>query len=186
MNSTNRLIVGAAILSLIATAGITAVSQAAPNEENQSLRTERFEQSRQAIENNDYQAWVESLGDHPKADEFVTEETFEILQEAHRLAEAGDKEGARALLQDAGIKRPGKHRRGGGEQPEAVREALQNNDYQAWAELLANHPNADAFVNESTFAVLREAYLLKEAGDREGARALLQEAGIKHPRRAQR
>lgn len=165
---------GAAVLSLIATIGLTALTQAAPggNSENR-------EAVHQALESGDYQAWSDALANHPKAEEFVNEETFAVLQEAHALKEAGDREGARALLEEAGIQHPGKHR--GGENREAMKNAIESGDYQAWAELLADKPNAEEFVNEETFAALQEAHALNEAGDREGAKALLEEAGIKRP-----
>lgn len=111
MNSTNRLIVGAAVLSLAATAGMTALTQAATPAKIDHVRGERLDAVHQALENNDYTAWSEALANHPKAEEFVSEETFAKLQEAHALVEAGDREGAKALLDEAGIHPPKSGRR---------------------------------------------------------------------------
>jgi hypothetical protein len=179
-------------VSLLATGIVALAAQAAEPSDN-SERNERsehrgergdhkesFAEVKEAIENNDYAAWAEAMSQHPKAEEFVTEDNFNTLVQAHDLMEAGDKEGAKALLEEAGIKRPGKHRDERGERFQAVRSAIESGDYQAWADAMAEHPNADIEINEATFATLQEAHTLMEAGDKEGAKALLEEAGIKH------
>jgi hypothetical protein len=64
----------------------------------------------------DYDAWAEAMADKPNAEEFVTEENFDVLVQAHELREAGDMEAARELLESNGIKPPKKQHRSNGPQ----------------------------------------------------------------------
>lgn len=151
--------------------------------------------ARAAVEAGDYGAWAAALADAPRADERVNETTFNVLVEASALRDVGDDEAARELLRENDI-RP--HRRGHDkdrERPELseeerakrearrdeVRSAVAAGDYDAWAAALADAPHADEFVNEANFAVISEAHSLREAGDREAARDLLQENDIRRP-----
>lgn len=63
---------------------------------------------------------------------------------------------------------------------EAARTAIENNDYSAWATAVAGTPRADK-VDATTFSKLVEAHSLREAGDHEGAKAIMQELGFKKP-----
>ncbi len=184
MNKKQLLTVALATTMLTTGIAMASTNAAEPTDDTRVRPTqEQREGVKDAIANNDYVAWAEALASHPKAEEFVNEATFSVLVQAHQLAEAGDREAAKELLQENDIKRPG--RRGHGPKKE-VREAVANGDYQAWAELLADKPNAEEFVNEATFATLQEAHALAEAGDKEGAKALLEEAGIKRPGKSRR
>ena len=60
---------------------------------------------------------------------------------------------------------------------EAARTAIENNDYNAWAAAVAGTPQADK-VDATTFSKLVAAHSLREAGDHEGARAIMQELGL--------
>jgi hypothetical protein len=61
---------------------------------------------------------------------------------------------------------------------EAVRVAIENNDYSAWSTAMAGTPLADK-VTPETFARLVEAHNLREAGDHEAAREIMEELGLK-------
>ena len=61
---------------------------------------------------------------------------------------------------------------------EAIRTAVENNDYDAFVAATEGTPMAD--IDADTFAKMVEAHNLREAGDHEGARALMEELGIKH------
>lgn len=149
------------------------------------------EAARTALEANDYDAWAAALADAPKAAERVNEDTFNILYQAFQLKESGDVEAAKTLLQENDI-RPHKHR---GERPElteeeraerearreAVRAAVTAGDYAAWSEVLADAPHAEEFVTQENFDVLVEASALRESGDNEAARELLQANDIRRP-----
>jgi len=193
MKSTTKLAIGAVALSLIASAGLAAMSQAFEREgedhrqrielsdEERTERKANREAAKEALENNDYEAWAAILADHPKAEEFVNETTFNALIAAHALKEAGDKEGAKALLEEAGIKRPGFHKGERGQHFAEFKAVIESGDYQAWLELHEGKDVPEDFLSEAAFNTLSEAHALKEAGDKEGAKALLEEAGIERP-----
>ena len=63
---------------------------------------------------------------------------------------------------------------------EATRVAIENNDYQAWATAVSGTPMAEK-VDATTFSKLVEAHNLRESGDHEGARAIMEELGLKGP-----
>ena len=62
-----------------------------------------------ALESGDYQAFVDATVNAPFADR-VTEEKFDAIVEALELRAAGDREGAREVLKDAGMHKPTKMR----------------------------------------------------------------------------
>lgn len=66
------------------------------------------------------------------------------------------------------------------ERRDAVHTAIENNDYSAWATAVAGTPRAEG-IDATNFSRLVEAHTLREAGDRDGARAILDELGIKPP-----
>ena len=61
----------------------------------------------------------------------------------------------------------------------AMTEAMDNNDYQAWSELMANRGRITQVINEGNFARFVEARGLGKAGDVAGADAVRQELGIR-------
>ena len=199
MNSTNKLVLGAAAISIAVTAGLAVVTNAAPDAEereyfNQSERSNRrylnrgkhnrenFEAIKEAIATNDYSTWFELMSDHPKAEDFINEVNFTKLVEAYRLKESGDIEGAKVIMEELGLKRPGgerkgdrKHRR---ERRPEIREAIQAGNYDAWAELMSDHPRADEFVSQETFDLLQQALELMEAGDKDAAKEIFEQLGL--------
>ena len=61
----------------------------------------------------------------------------------------------------------------------AMEEAMNNSDYQAWSELMADRGRIRQVVNAENFAQFAEARRLGEAGDVAGADAIRQELGIR-------
>lgn len=59
-------------------------------------RLENREAIREAIENNDYNAWLEAVGEDSKIAEFITEENFSRFVEMHKLMEEGREKFAEA------------------------------------------------------------------------------------------
>lgn len=57
-----------------------------------------------AIENNNYAAWALAAGDRPITEK-ITANNFHLLVQAHSLREAGDREGARAIMKELGVER---------------------------------------------------------------------------------
>lgn len=85
----------------------------------------------------------------------LTAEQKEILEQARELAESGDREGAKQMIEDAGIELPHRMHKAG-DCPELTDEQKE---------------------------VMEKARELAESGDREGAKQLIEDAGIKLPHR---
>jgi hypothetical protein len=70
-----------------------------------------------AIENADYAAWAELVGDRPVAEQ-VTAENFALYAEMHQKFQDGDREGAQELREQLGLPERGpkgeRHKRGRG------------------------------------------------------------------------
>lgn len=145
-----------------------------------------LEQARDLRETGDYEGARELLesADLPERGkgkfEDLTDEQKVVLEEAKILRESGDEEGAKQILEDAGIEHFSGHHGMRGGKGGAIREAVTNNDYDAFVEATQNSPFAD-LVSEDLFATLKEAHELHEAGDHEGARALMEESGLPLP-----
>lgn len=193
MNKKRLATIGSAALGLTIATGITSAYAAesfqpffASEENRESLHT--------SIENGDYETWsalMDAQGDyiHDTIDEFNSQETFDLIQEAQELAESGDLKGAKELMNEASIppmmagarghKGEGHGKRGGkhmSEEFKAVKEALANEDYDAWAaamEAVGGRMADD--INEEEYEHMLEVHELMEAGDKEGARELKKE-----------
>ncbi len=61
---------------------------------------------------------------------------------------------------------------------EAAHTAVENNDYAAWVSAVEGGPRADQ-VDATTFSKLVEAHNLRESGDHDGARVIMQDLGFK-------
>jgi len=61
----------------------------------------------------------------------------------------------------------------------AMTEAMDNNNYEAWSELMADRGRITQVVNAENFAQFAEARRLAHSGDLEGADAIRQELGIR-------
>jgi hypothetical protein len=59
-----------------------------------------------------------------------------------------------------------------------IRDAIKNGDYQAWADLMNERPNAGIVVNEETFAKMQDMHERMQSGDAEGAKAIVDELGM--------
>jgi len=173
-----------AALALL-TLGVTQSTQAA---NHNNSKGERHRQPPQeildAIKSEDYATWKELVSERehsPFAD--FSEEQFQSLVEIHELHESGDHEAAREIAEELGLER---HKQGQGhsEEREAIHEALEQGDYETFKSLISQNENAPhADITEAQFNALRQAHELRESGDHEGARELLDEAGIERPER---
>ena len=110
--------------------------------------------------------------------ENITDEDKEVLEAARALHEEGDKEGARALLDDAGIETP-RHavRMEVREEKQEVRDAIKNGDYQAFMDAVTGGP-IDVQLSEDQFNGLSEIRDLREDGNYEEARELAEELDL--------
>ena len=105
----------------------------------------------------------------------LTDEEKETMEEIRELHQQGLHEEVHALAEEAGL--PPKHGRRHGRQPQEVKDAIANNDYEAFLEATAEAPFAGE-VDEETFALMTEAHALHEAGDHEAAREIMDELDI--------
>jgi len=106
----------------------------------------------------------------------LTQEQKDVLTEARELHKSGDNDGARALLQANDIRPPHKGKRGGNED---ARAAVKANDYNAFVTATENAPFADN-VTQTFFDTLTQAQQLREAGEYEAAKELVESLGLKH------
>lgn len=128
--------------------------------------------------------WRAHMGEKMK--DFIstlTDEQKVTLEEAKKLKEAGDEEGAKTLLDKAGIKLP--------ERPfkimmsEEVKNALEVGDYDAWKKAVTaqdpNSPLLSGITDEAKFQALVKVHAAMETGDVESAKKIAKEAGLKMP-----
>lgn len=173
-----KIILGLSILSIILTAGVTVVEAS-----------------------NNTSSWKETIKE--KIAEFramAPEEKKEQMEEAKRAIEelqASDewqnatpeerKELMQTMAEEKGIfPLRGKGRAFGGEEPnkgefaehhQAVIDALEAGDYEAWLEATEGKGPAEK-VTEETFSKLVEAHNLMKAGDKEGSKEIMKELGL--------
>jgi hypothetical protein len=110
----------------------------------------------------------------------LTDEQVIAIQEAQELKASGDIKGARATLQAAGVtKDTMRHiREVAKEAKRAVQEAVEAHDYDAFVAAVADSPLADIITTEEAFDQFVEAHELRAAGDRAGAKDILEDLGI--------
>jgi len=110
----------------------------------------------------------------------VKQERQVVMKQAKTLREAGKLDEARQLLRDSGIKFRPFQRRPRPEKRQAIKTALDNNDYQAFVTATADAPFASKITPE-IFAKMIEARTLRQAGDQAGAKAIMDQIGIRPP-----
>ncbi|MFZ2151967.1 MAG: hypothetical protein WAV09_02545 [Minisyncoccia bacterium] len=118
----------------------------------------------------------------------ITEAQKTVLAQIKTLHEQGKIEEAKALAKSSGIPKLLKPFRGGHkdhankwpnhENRKKIDVALENNDFATFKTLIANTPFASV-VTEATFTKLVTAHALREKGDHEGARKIMDELGFK-------
>ena len=111
-----------------------------------------------ALDSGDYAAFAELTADAPFADE-LSPEAFARLVEAHTLMEAGDMDGAKNILKDLDIHFP--------------MPALYSNFEQ--------HEPWRAELTDEQKDLLNQAHILRQNGDEEGARAIIESLDLPHP-----
>ena len=110
------------------------------------------------------------------------------LEEAHELRQDGaEREEIKELLEDVGLEREDMQeireaaREYKQDHREAVRAAIEAGDYDAFNDAVGGGPLADAIESEDDFDLLVEAHELREAGDKEAAKEIMDELGIERP-----
>lgn len=109
---------------------------------------------------------------------FSTEEQNAIKQ-AFEIRSTANEE-ARAVLEKAGVDMEAMHEAGRGERQarhEEMEKVMESGDYQAFLKLVEGSPMADD-ITEAKFNKMVQAHKLMKAGDREGAREIMDELGV--------
>lgn len=191
MNNAKKITLGVGALSvLLATGAALSAVNAAENQD--TARPFETEQTavKDALDSGDYTAWSSAMTDlnqkrFDSTNENITEDTFNTLQEMKDAKDSGDFEKMKELHDELepgfgmGMGGPGEGMRGGhgkGTHDEAVHEALENNDYEAWKTAVeeSDHPHMND-TSEVTFNTMRDAHEARESGDHETAHELMEE-----------
>ena len=176
--------ISAALFALVITTAV-GVSYTLAHDDNGSFsNSEKHGAVKEAIENNDYTAFAEAVGEDAKILETINENNFNAFVEAKALLHDGNKEGAEEIFEELGVeKRFGKHKRGhhgDSEKHEAVKAAVEAEDYNAFIAAVGEEAPFLETITEENFPVFVEIHELKEAGDFEGAKALAEELGLNY------
>ena len=119
-----------------------------------------------------------------KLDLDLSNDQIEAFEEAHELRLDDKYQEAREVLEDADIDRATlkrvhtavfEHR---GERHEAMKEAVENEDYDAFLELIDGTPLADVIDSESDFEKFIAMHEAMQEGDRETAKEIREDLGI--------
>ncbi|MCA9354253.1 MAG: hypothetical protein KC877_01905 [Candidatus Kaiserbacteria bacterium] len=120
----------------------------------------------------------------------LTEEQVEAIEEARELRALGDHTGARNKLLEAGIDEETLRsmRDAAREVKDAIREAIEADDYEAFKVAVADAPLADIITSKADFEQLVEAHEMRMAGEVQVASEILDELGLEphfggHPHR---
>jgi len=100
---------------LVTTALVATFTFASDTDADTPHPMHKHQEMKEIIENNDYDAWQALMQEkvevmRERADTIKTsinEETFSKLIQAHELLEQGDREGAREIFEELGLKGPG-------------------------------------------------------------------------------
>lgn len=74
-----------------------------PTVQGPNYTEERHQAMTQALENNDYNAWKELMGDRGRVTQVINEGNFARFAEAHKLALEGKTEEARTIREELGL-----------------------------------------------------------------------------------
>ena len=118
----------------------------------------------------------------------LTDEQVSAFEQAKELRQSGDTEAARDVLVAAGIDESvmGRVRAAMGEssfkfkhgRDSEVQAAIEANDYSAFRLAIAGSPLSDIINSEAEFALFVEAHNHIKAGDRDSAKAIMEDLGI--------
>lgn len=150
-----------------------------PSDEKHERREGRREEMKTIFENGDFASWSTHANERGLDASLITEDNFAKLQAA---ALSGDREEMKAVHETLGF--PVREHKGekGNRGPGKILET----DYATWAERAAHRGMNAEQISENTYNALKEAATLAQSGDKEGAKTLLESAGIERPERPAR
>ncbi|PJC36850.1 hypothetical protein CO046_03620 [Candidatus Peregrinibacteria bacterium CG_4_9_14_0_2_um_filter_53_11] len=169
------------------------------------------EAAKAAVESHDYAAWAAALtvdGNTAPILEKINAENFDQFVLMIEAQKSGDRETAKTIADSLDLKMPPRHGpgRGQGEEGEeghgprhdpevraTIDAALESGDYAAWqaavsaaAESAEKQPRILEEINSDNFSTFVELHTAMKAGDRETAKTLAEELGLKGPGRGER
>jgi hypothetical protein len=115
----------------------------------------------------------------------LTEDQISAFEVAREKRQSGDLEGARNTLVKAGVDEnvlKAMHK-ASKESRDAIRQAVEKEDYEAFKTAVVGTPLADSVDTEADFKLFVQAHLLKEDGKWDEAKKILDELGVKPPQR---
>lgn len=132
---------------------------------------------REVLENEDYDAFLETAGE--RVLEIIdSEEKFNQMVEAHNLMQDGNIEEARAIMEELGLPGRGEIKEKIRAHMEAMKAALDAEDYSAWQEAAPERAK-EIIDTQEEFDRLIEAHNHMEEGNFESAREIFEELGLK-------
>ena len=110
----------------------------------------------------------------------LSDDQVVAIQEAQELKATGDMAAAKETLEAAGITKETMRqiREVAKEAKQAVRDALEAGDYQAFKAVIVDSPLEELVTNEADFNQFMAAHELRREGDTDAARAIFTELGI--------
>jgi len=114
----------------------------------------------------------------------LNDDQISAFEQAHELRKDGEREAARDIIADAGIDTDTLHevREAMKEHRESMRtavdQAVEGSDYNAFLEAIEGSPLVDIITSEDDFELFVEAHGLREAGDKEAAREIMEDLGF--------
>ena len=175
--------ISAALFALVITTAVGAGYTLA--HERGAVDSEKHEAVKTAVDENNYTAFVEAVGEDARILETINEENFSAFVEAKTLMQEGDRENARVILDELGVEKHFGHKRGkfhDSEKHEAMRAAVEAEDYNAFVAAVGEEAPILETITEENFPTFVEIHELRAAGDKEGARALAEELGLQYYR----
>ena len=142
--------------------------------------SENREAVKEAIASGDYSTFAELTADSERFTT-ITADNFGQLTLAMELRQSGDHESAKEVIEELGLEPPHKrfNREARQAQRELVRTAVSEGDFDAF---VANAPDKLLEkIDADNFAQFVEAHQLRESGDKEGAKEIMEALGIKRP-----
>lgn len=199
MNKKTLTVAGISALGLALVGSAAVQAYTGPSGQNNTSMTgrnfdsERHAQMQEIFETTDFTTWKDLISKTPRGEsllEVVNEDNFSKFVEMQKLLRSGDRAGAEAIRAELGLPEMGPKNATMGRgnfdkgQNNAVRDAIENNDYSAWKEAVAEMPNGEnilAKIDESNFSQLVKMHTLMQSGDRDAAEEIREELGLERP-----
>jgi hypothetical protein len=115
----------------------------------------------------------------------LSQEQISAFEQAHELRKEGDKESARAVLEEAGIdlKTMESVRKAMHDYKDSMRTSLDSavaaGDYEAFKKAIEGSPLADIITTEEDFKAFSDAHNLHKEGEHQAAQEIMEDLGLK-------